>query len=83
MKIFFLNLPHEEQKETEKAMLHLLKFAKKKTKTNNLCISGGVALNCVANNILKDTKLFEASGESKKKAQQNAAKKLLDNIKHK
>ena len=50
---------YEVQKETEKAMLHLLKFAKKKTKTNNLCISGGVALNCVANNILKDTKLFD------------------------
>ncbi len=30
---------------------------------------------------LKDTKFFEGSGESKKKAEQNAAKKLLDNIK--
>ena len=30
---------------------------------------------------LKDTKLFEGSGDSKKKAEQNAAKKLLDNIK--
>ena len=32
---------------------------------------------------LKDTKFFESSGDSKKKAQQNAAKKLLDNIKNK
>ena len=30
---------------------------------------------------LKDTKIFEGSGDSKKKAEQNAAKKLLDNIK--
>jgi ribonuclease-3 len=32
---------------------------------------------------LKDTKFFESSGDSKKKAEQNAAKKLLDNIKNK
>tara|TARA_Y100000741_G_scaffold273644_1_gene213729 strand:+ start:44 stop:703 length:660 start_codon:yes stop_codon:yes gene_type:complete len=30
---------------------------------------------------LKDTKFHEGSGESKKKAEQNAAKKLLDNLK--
>ena len=30
---------------------------------------------------LKDTKLYEGSGDSKKKAEQNAAKKLLDNKK--
>ena len=30
---------------------------------------------------LKDTKFYEGKGESKKKAEQNAAKKLLDNIK--
>ena len=30
---------------------------------------------------LKDSKLFDGSGDSKKKAEQNAAKKLLDNIK--
>ena len=30
---------------------------------------------------LKDTKLYEGYGDSKKKAEQNAAKKLLDNIK--
>ncbi len=30
---------------------------------------------------LNDTKFFEGSGDSKKKAEQNAAKKLLDNIK--
>ena len=32
---------------------------------------------------LNDTKFFEGSGNSKKKAEQNAAKKLLDNIKQK
>ena len=30
---------------------------------------------------LKDSKIFEGSGDSKKKAEQNAAKKLLDTIK--
>ena len=30
---------------------------------------------------LNNTKFFEGSGDSKKKAEQNAAKKLLDNIK--
>jgi len=30
---------------------------------------------------LKDTKVYEGSGDSKKKAEQSAAKKLLDNIK--
>jgi len=30
---------------------------------------------------LKDTKLYVGSGDSKKKAEQNAAKKLLDNLK--
>ena len=30
---------------------------------------------------LKDTKIFEGSGDSKKKAEQNAAKKLLESIK--
>ena len=30
---------------------------------------------------LKDTKVFEGTGDSKKKAEQNAAKKLLDSIK--
>ena len=29
---------------------------------------------------LKDTKVFEGTGDSKKKAEQNAAKKLLDNL---
>ena len=30
---------------------------------------------------LKDTKMYDGQGESKKKAEQNAAKKLLDNLK--
>ena len=30
---------------------------------------------------IKDTKIYEGSGDSKKKAEQNAAKKLLDNLK--
>ena len=48
----------EVQKETEKAMLHLVKFAKSKINVDNLCISGGVALNCVANNVIRESKIF-------------------------
>ena len=49
----------EVQKETEKAMIHLTRYAKTKINVDNLCISGGVALNCVANNIIKDAKIFK------------------------
>ena len=34
---------------TEEILLHLARLARKKTNSPNLCISGGVALNCVAN----------------------------------
>jgi len=39
----------EVQEECEAAMLHLAQYAKDKTGLDNLCISGGVALNSVAN----------------------------------
>ena len=42
---------------TEKILLNLAKFLKKETKLKNLAISGGVALNCVAN-----THLYKHSG---------------------
>lgn len=45
------------QHTTEKALLMLAKFLKKETNSDNLAISGGVALNCVAN-----THLFKNSG---------------------
>ena len=42
------------QKRIEEAILHLLSHLQRKTKQKNLCMAGGVALNCVANG-----KIFE------------------------
>lgn len=46
------------QVECERAMLHLAEYAKKRTGSNYLCISGGVALNSVANYKLLRSGLF-------------------------
>jgi len=44
---------------TEKALLQLAKKAKAVTGKNKLCISGGVALNCVANQKILETGWFD------------------------
>ena len=49
----------EVQEECERAMLHLAKYAKSKTNSKNLCISGGVGLNSVANNKILESGIFE------------------------
>ncbi len=44
------------QAMTEDAVLHIVRDLAKRTPSRNLCLSGGVALNCVANaRILRDT----------------------------
>ena len=52
MNKIFCDWAYKIQNVTEKVMVHLGKEIYKKTKTNNLCLAGGVALNSVANNIL-------------------------------
>lgn len=47
------------QKVTEAILLKLLRFIKNETNETNLCFSGGVALNCVANAVLYKEKLFD------------------------
>ena len=42
------NLAHAIQIITEEIVLKMAKEAKKVTKSDNLCLAGGVALNCVA-----------------------------------
>ncbi|MFN0314722.1 MAG: carbamoyltransferase [Burkholderiales bacterium] len=49
----------EVQHECERAMLHLAHHAKTTTHARNLCLSGGVALNSVANNKILRSGLFE------------------------
>jgi carbamoyltransferase len=47
------------QTVTEEAMLHLARMARKLTGATNLCVAGGVALNCVANGRLQRETDFE------------------------
>ncbi len=45
----YKNLAASAQAALEKTVIHLVKVAIKMTGTKNVCLSGGVALNCVAN----------------------------------
>ena len=47
------------QNETEKCLIHLGKEIRKKIKSNNICLAGGVALNSVANQKLFDNTKFK------------------------
>jgi carbamoyltransferase len=47
------------QKVTEEVLIKLAKNIAKETGKKNLCLAGGVALNCVANGILSKEKIFE------------------------
>ncbi|MEM7263682.1 MAG: carbamoyltransferase C-terminal domain-containing protein [Planctomycetota bacterium] len=49
----------EAQEECERAYLHLAQYAKEMTGEDNLCISGGVALNSVANYAVLQAGIFD------------------------
>ncbi|MFY0591771.1 carbamoyltransferase [Roseivirga sp.] len=53
------NLALAIQEVTEEIVLKLAKHAKEVTNTTNLCMAGGVALNCVANGKLIRSDIFE------------------------
>ncbi len=53
------NLALAIQQVTEEIVLKLAKHAKELTGCKNICLSGGVALNCVANGKLQNEKLFD------------------------
>lgn len=53
------NLALAIQQVTEEIVLKMAKEAKRITKSKNICLSGGVALNCVANGKLLKEKIFE------------------------
>lgn len=53
------NLGLAIQQITEEAVLKLAKHAKTLTGFDNLCMAGGVALNCVANGVLESSKIFK------------------------
>lgn len=48
------------QKVTEEIVINLAKVAKENTGCDNLCMAGGVALNCVANGVLDRANIFES-----------------------
>ncbi len=55
----YKNLAASIQKVTEEIMLRLAKTLKKQTGSENLCLGGGVALNCVANGVIAREKIFK------------------------
>jgi len=54
-----MDLASSVQKVTEEIILKLAKGIAKDTGEKNLCLAGGVALNCVANGILAKEKIFD------------------------
>ena len=54
-----INLAASIQAVTEEIVIKMSTFARKETGKKNLCLSGGVALNCVANGKLQSKKIFE------------------------
>ena len=54
-----MNLARSVQEVTEKVMVLLSREIQKKTGQSNLCMAGGVALNCVANGKILKEKIFQ------------------------
>ena len=54
-----INLASSVQAVTEEIVLRMAEYAKQLTQKENLCLSGGVALNCVANGKLLKQKIFK------------------------
>lgn len=59
MDDFHMNVAASLQSALEKALLHVTTHLYKKTGKKNLCLSGGVALNCVANSKILTESGFE------------------------
>ena len=56
---FHMDIASSIQKVTEEIMIKLAKAIRKEYKIKNLCLAGGVALNCVANGKILKEKIFE------------------------
>mgnify|MGYP003325880290 CR=1 FL=1 len=57
--VIFGNIIFSIQKVIEIVVIKICEQIKKVTGSNNLCLSGGVALNCVANGKILKEKIFE------------------------
>ena len=56
---FHMDLASSIQKVTEEIMIKLARSIRKEYKIGNLCLAGGVALNCVANGKILKEKIFD------------------------
>jgi carbamoyltransferase len=56
---YFARVAFEVQEETERTMVHLGQEIERQIDSPNICLSGGVALNSVANKIMFDATKFE------------------------
>lgn len=56
---FHMDIAASIQKVTEDIMIRLVKSLKEEFKIPNLCLAGGVALNCVANGKILQKKIFD------------------------
>ena len=56
---FHMDLAASIQVVTEEIIIKLAKNLSNETGINNICLAGGVALNCVANGKLRETKIFD------------------------
>jgi len=56
---FHMDIAASVQKVTEEVMINLAKSIRKEYGLNNLCLAGGVALNCVANGKILKEKIFD------------------------
>ncbi len=56
---FHMDIAASVQSVTEDVVLRLARSIAKDTKSKNLCMAGGVALNCVANGKIQKEKIFE------------------------
>jgi len=56
---FHMDIAASIQKVTEEIMIKLAKSIQREYKIKNLCLAGGVALNCVANGKILKEKIFE------------------------
>jgi len=56
---FHMDIAASVQKVTEEIMIKLVKAIREEYNINNLCLAGGVALNCVANGKILNQKIFD------------------------
>ena len=56
---FHKNIASSIQKVLEEIIIKIAKYIKENIKKENLCLAGGVALNCVVNGKLQNNKIFK------------------------